>query len=709
MSPVSAARGSTLFRREIALTATVLLLTIIATFFLARHFLPAIVQPNGDIPHVVSTALFTVVIAILIYGNFVYLVTRLGYFVRRLRHRAPRFEALVESHWEQAEPIVVLVPSYKEDMRTIRQTVLSAALQHHPNKRVVLLIDDPQRPRDRESAIQLAAARRIPREIASFLAEPKGIVDQAFARFSQHQVDGRADTRLALRDLLGVYHELVAWMDRCIADEPSADHTDAHFLAITFRDHRNLLHASARRLASALGGEPLTPADIEREYQRLTAVFNVDITTFERKRYQNVSLEANKAANLNTYIGLLGHTVRERLHADGWHIETIDPSEAGDDVTIIPDAAFVLTLDADSMLRPDYALRLSSVFAQQGNERVAVVQTPYIAIPNAPGALERIAGATTDMQYIVHQGFTWSDATFWVGANALLRKAALDDIRIEEEERGYIVSKYIQDHTVIEDTESTVDLAFQGWSLENYPERLAYSATPPDFGSLLIQRSRWANGGLLIVPKLVRHAFTRRFTPLAIPSFLLRFHYLTSIATTSIGWLALLFIPIDQDLFTPWIMLPALAYFALYSRDLRQNGYLPGDIFRVAAFNLMLVPVNMAGVLKSIQQGITGNRTPFARTPKVEGRTAAPAWAVTTLWLMLAGSLLMGTLHVMAENWLYAGFSLVMACGFAYAVLVFVGPKASWEDATRGIRSSLAELSEQRETTTSLDTNVRGR
>ena len=36
----------------------------------------------------------------------------------------------------------------------------------------------------------------------------------------------------------------------------------------------------------------------------------------------------------------------------------------------------------------------------------------------------------------------------------------------------------------------------------NYPERLSYSATPPDFGSLVVQRRRWANGGLLILPKL---------------------------------------------------------------------------------------------------------------------------------------------------------------------------------------------------------------
>lgn len=70
---------------------------------------------------------------------------------------------------------------------------------------------------------------------------------------------------------------------------------------------------------------------------------------------------------------------------------------------------------------------------------------------------------------------------------------------------------YIQDRTVIEDTESSIDIGSAGWSLVNYPERLSYSATPPDFGSLVVQRRRWANGGLLILPKLWEQIRQRRF------------------------------------------------------------------------------------------------------------------------------------------------------------------------------------------------------
>ena len=71
---------------------------------------------------------------------------------------------------------------------------------------------------------------------------------------------------------------------------------------------------------------------------------------------------------------------------------------------------------------------------QPEHARVAVAQTPYSAFPNPPGILERTAGATTDIQYLVHQGFTRFGATFWVGANALLKKSALEDICTEKRE-----------------------------------------------------------------------------------------------------------------------------------------------------------------------------------------------------------------------------------------------------------------------------------
>lgn len=158
-----------------------------------------------------------------------------------------------------------------------------------------------------------------------------------------------------------------------------------------------------------------------------------------------------------------------------------------------------LTLDADSILLREYCLRLVYFLQQSDNARVAVTQTPYSSFRGAGTRIERLVGASTDIQHILHQGMSYYGATFWVGANAVIRKRALDDIAETEWVGGFEVRRFIQDRTVIEDTESSIDLTLHGWSLVNYPERLSYSATPPDFGFLIVQRRRWANGGLLIL------------------------------------------------------------------------------------------------------------------------------------------------------------------------------------------------------------------
>ncbi len=245
--------------------------------------------------------------------------------------------------------------------------------------------------------------------------------------------------------------------------------------------------------------------------------------------------------NLNSYIGLLGKSFRKPFKDSGLHLKEVDSSKADFSV---PDADYIITLDADSVVSPDYALRLVHLMEQPGNERVAVAQTPYSAVPNPPAVLERIAGATTDIQYIIHQGFTGYDATYWVGANALLRKSALVDIAVTEEERGFPVKRYIQDRTVIEDTESSIDLVNRNWRLYNYPERLSYSATPPDFGSLIVQRRRWANGGLIILPKLLGLLARGPKNRNKVAEGFMRIHYLVSITAVNLGLIILMGLPL---------------------------------------------------------------------------------------------------------------------------------------------------------------------
>lgn len=621
---------------------------------------------------------FVATIAGLMYGVLVFLVSRLGYYVRFSRFVPGQHQPdLALPDATSLPSLVVLVPSYKEDAITIRQTLLSAALQDYPGRHIVLLLDDPPFPTTSQDRALIASARAMPAEISRLLAEPLSSARRLASDFEERTGDV-LDPTLETRFLKEAYVLAANWFDRQASKLSNTDHVGDLYRGLVFERHRDMLEAAAENLSSVQDALPAHAGDFRMRYERLIHQFNVDITVFERKRYANISHEANKAANLNSYINLIGKTVREVRVSGEVLLSECDCQEPG--AIVVRDAEFIVTLDADSLIAPDYARRLMAVMEAPGNERLAVVQTPYSAIPNAPSVIERIAGATTDIQYVVHQGFTWLGATFWVGANALLRKVALDDICTIEMERGYEIPKFIQDKTVIEDTESSIDLVANGWQLHNEPLRLAYSATPPDFGSLLIQRRRWANGGLLILPKLARFAIGRNRGRFGFIQLIVRVHYLSSLALANVSLLLLLLLPVGKEYLSPWLALAGVPYFLLYWQDLRLAGYRGLDCLRVYSFNWLLVPVNLAGVMKSLHQGITGQKTPFGRTPKVTGRTAAPAWSILSLWAMVIYMATGAFWNAFLGHWSLFAFSATTTLAIGYAAVKLVGIRSGLED-----------------------------
>ena len=269
-----------------------------------------------------------------------------------------------------------------------------------------------------------------------------------------------------------------------------------------------------------------------------------------------------------------------------------------------------------------------------------------------------------------------------MGANAVIRKRALDEIAETSYLGDWEIRHYIRDRTVIEDTESTIDMGVHGWRLYNCPERLSYSATPPDFGSLCIQRRRWANGGLLILPKLRRQSRTRRRKGqrTRFGELFLRWNYMASISWSSISLLILLAFPFSATLISPLLGLVALPYFVAMASDLRYCGYKRLDVFRIYGFNLVLLPVNLAGTLSSVVQGITASKAPFARTPKVRNRTVVPPFFVVAPYLLiaLAGfTCYFAYRHHRVENMAYAALNVILAC---YAAKAFIGLRNSVVD-----------------------------
>jgi cellulose synthase/poly-beta-1,6-N-acetylglucosamine synthase-like glycosyltransferase len=639
---------------------------------------------------VLQTIGYLLVVSLLAASAVAYLIGRLGFYYRAGRHRrVPR--AMLDDYYAHTRPsLTALVPSYQEEAGVIRMTLLSIALQEYPDIDIVLLVDDPPDPRYAGPYRRLAAARALPGEIEALLSAPRRRFDEALERFEATVDHGAYVRREDVEQLADHYDYAAQWVTRVIHGYNPSDHNERFFTGHVLGQLASDLSLVGAALRGAAADDPskLPVERLAHLHRRLAWTFRASVSSFERKRYVSLSAEPNKAMNLNSYIGLMGDGYLDVRTPAG---RTLVPAGDADPDLVIPEPDYVLTVDADSVILPEYCLRLVHLLEQEENAGVAVAQSPYSAFPGAATRVERIAGATTDLQHIIHQGMTYYGASFWVGANAILRKTALDDISETEYQGGYPIHRFISDRTVIEDTESTIDLAAGGWTLHNYPERLAYSATPPDFGSLCIQRHRWSNGGLLIIPKLVRCIGRRRARGerTGPAELLLRMNYMASTFWSSLSVLMLMLFRFDGHLLSPLTYIVAVPYFLAMALDLRYCGYKATDALRIYGFNLLLLPVNLAGSLSSVVQALTSSKGRFLRTPKVRNRTV-PGFIYVVLPYVLVG-ISLWTLRgaYRSGQWADSVFAALNAVLAAYAIVAFVGVRTSLADIWTNIVSWL--------------------
>ena len=607
------------------------------------------------------------------YGALTHLICHYG-FVRRLedaehtQHNTPQSTERLQS-----VPFGALIPSFREEPEFIFRAVLSVALQWHDRKWIRLLVDDPPDPANEQQDRLLAGARAIPDRIERFMSP--------FRRDVEAVLDAVNARHLSVPEAVSEAHSRLGRRFSGLADDwPSSTPEDRFFSSHILRHLSRLHHQQSQRQVPGISRG-------QNELHALKERFCCDVASFERKQYANLSHTPNKAMNLNVAIDLLGRRFRAERAPDGLHLR-----EAANGVAIMPDAEFLITLDADSLLSPVYAARLLGVITEPASEDIAVIQTPYSSLPEAETRLEKIAGATTDVQRILHQGFGRYEAAFWVGANAVLRVEALRDIAVETVENGYTVRRFIQDRTPIEDTESTIDLAVRGWRVHNYNAVLAWSATPPDFGALVIQRRRWACGGLIILPKALRCATGSSQAPLAqrLLKSLIRFHYLGSTAWGSLAVIGLLVLPLDHSLIG--VSLPAMVvpYFIAYTLDLVLVKRSVKQAPAVYALNLLLTPVNIAGVLASVGQAVSGRKVPFARTPKINDRTAAPAGILLSVWggtaFLLANAMYLAWLQYLPSGIMAGLNGLALLAG----AMAYIGWSETLEDLSVGLASGSA-------------------
>ena len=615
---------------------------------------------------------YLVIVTLLTAASVAYLSTRLAFFYRTRSHRRTARASIDELFSRSRPSLTVLVPSFQEDARVVRMTLLSAALQEYPDLRVALLLDDPPHPPYQKERRILESGRALAGQVQELLRPPAERFSGVLERF---ETDGSGTGPCREQELIALaeqYDAAVEWLIQLAESQVVVDHTDSFFAEHVVKRLAGDLAVTAAAIRGAAGeGASLPRERVHHLYRRLAWTFQAQLSSFERKRYLSLSHEPNKAMNLNSYIGLMGSSYEEVATPAG---TALRPA-AGEADLVVPNPDYVLTLDADSVLLPEYCVRIVHFLEQPDNARVGVAQTPYSSYPGATTRLERIAGATTDLQHMIHQGMNYYDAAFWVGANAILRKRAVDDIRETAYEGEWEIQRFIRDRTVIEDTESSIDLRIQGWTIYNYPERLSYSSTPPDFGSLTIQRRRWACGGLLILPKLWRQsrALRSRGERNRFGEYFLRVNYMGSIAWANVCVLLLLAYPFSDQLLSPLVPLVALPYFVVMASDLNYCGYKWSDVFRVYGFNLVLLPVNLAGAGNSLLQYLTGEKVAFKRTPKVADRTTSPLLFVLLPYLLVLLSVYTVVADYYGGRWVNLTYALINSVLATYAILAYVG------------------------------------
>jgi hypothetical protein len=140
-----------------------------------------------------------------------------------------------------------------------------------------------------------------------------------------------------------------------------------------------------------------------------------------------------------------------------------------------------------------------------------------------------------------------------------------------------------------------------------------------------------------------------------------------------------------QGIVSYWLPLTALSYYILYGHDLAISHYRWRDLPRIYALNLLLIPINLGGVAKSIQQWWTGRPSAFVRTPKVTGRTAAPTLYIVMCLAIPVYTILVAIARAHAGNWTGASWPLLNALASGYAFARFIGPRQAWEDLAAGL------------------------
>ena len=146
---------------------------------------------------------------------------------------------------------------------------------------------------------------------------------------------------------------------------------------------------------------------------------------------------------------------------------------------------FIVVFDADHIPERNFLSRTMGYFE---DEKLALVQTPQYYANKDDNFVTKAAWEQQELFFgPICNGKNRSNATFWCGTNAVVRREALDEI-------GGVPT-----NNIAEDFLASLFIHERGWNTLYVPEVLARGLAPHNLGDYVNQQFRWARGSLEVI------------------------------------------------------------------------------------------------------------------------------------------------------------------------------------------------------------------
>src|SRR2546422_1002139 len=246
-------------RFEVALTFVTLAVTAVACALLAAESTAGLGKKagRGGVAGALGPNLFMLIVALLLWGGLVYQLTRLAYFLRRLDHRPAPARVLEEFSNGAVPSLTIIVPSYKEEPQVVQRTLLSAALQDYPNRRIVLLIDDPAHPANADDRRALRRIESLPVRLQALFAEVATRFGRECAAYECRHARGAIDFPVEAQRISHLYENAAQWLEEqasnLVGDEPGDELLRGKvFLQLAGKQRARARDVASRARAGAL-------------------------------------------------------------------------------------------------------------------------------------------------------------------------------------------------------------------------------------------------------------------------------------------------------------------------------------------------------------------------------------------------------------------------------------------------------------------------